>query len=345
MGGNALKNTVTERKSALEYNTLSKEVLEKLSTALPLDVFHVIQAYKNKPSFGDMDVLIVSKSTKDYNKVIVELFNPNEIVHNTNVWSFDYKKMQVDLIFTKEKDYEASTVYFAFNDLGNFMGRIAHKLGFKYGHDGLSYVFRSSTGDNVYAVYNFKRTPEEVFEFLGYNYNTFLNGFDELQDVFKYATTSKYFNKDIFHLDNRNAVSRVRDKKRKSYNEFLVWLESAQDLNAYPWESMKELGGRKNTVVGMSRAFEMFVEFRWWYHATELNERRDQEYKVLFNGDIVKEVTKLESKELGALMKYIKNQDSFTQDFVLKTLMTTENVQHFIECQFNEFKMMRLTES
>lgn len=340
MGGNALKNTETERKSAAEYFALSKEVLVRLQTFFPDATFWVIDAYKNKPSFGDMDVIAVNMPAFDYKNVLVELFNANEVVHNGTVWSFDYKKMQVDLLFTKEQDFEASTVYFAFNDLGNFMGRIAHKLGFKYGHNGLSYTFRSHT-DHVFAEYNFKRSPREVFAFLGYDYDTFLKGFDELEDVFKYATETKYFNKDIYHLDNRGAVSRVRDKKRKSYNAFMTWLETAEGLTAYPWVSLSERGGRKDTDVGMTTAFQMFPEFKAWYDETKVQVQKKQEYTKLFNGDIVKEVTNLAGEKLGELMKNIKTQGFFTEDYVLNELKTKENVQNFVLEQFNIFKGLK----
>lgn len=338
MGGNALKNTETERKSAQEYNVLASEVLVRLHTFFPDSIFWVIDAYKNKPSFGDMDVIAVKMPSYDYKKVLVNVFDANEVQHNGNVYSFDYKKMQVDLIFTKEQDFESSTVYFAFNDLGNFMGRIAHKLGFKYGHDGLSYTFRSHT-DHVFAEFNFERSPREVFNFLGYNYDRFLEGFDELEDVFQFATETEFFNKDIFHLDNRGAVSRVRDKKRKSYNSFLTWLETAENLNEYPWVSMSERGGRKDTDVGMLRAFEMFPEFNEWYNETKVKVQKAKEYSELFNGDLVKEVTRLEHKELGEFMKYIKN-NAFTQDFVLG-LKTKENVSSYVLQQFNIFKGLK----
>jgi len=168
-----------------------------------------------------------------------------------------------------------------------------------------------------------------------------LNGFNELEDVFQFATETEFFNKDIFHLDNRGAVSRVRDKKRKSYNSFLTWLETAQGLNAYPWVSMSERGGRKDTDVGMARAFEMFPDFKLWYECTKVDVKKAQDYVQLFNGDLVKEVTNLSGVKLGELMKYMKNQDMFTQDYVLDTLKTKENVSSYILEQFNNFNEMK----
>jgi len=52
------------------------------------------------------------------NDYIDATFKPNEIFHNGNAWSFDYKELQVDFITCADEDYDSNYHYLAFNDLG-----------------------------------------------------------------------------------------------------------------------------------------------------------------------------------------------------------------------------------
>jgi len=56
MGGNALKNTITERKNKSDYQRIKKEILEKLEKYIKCDV--IIEA-PEKDSFGDLDILYI----------------------------------------------------------------------------------------------------------------------------------------------------------------------------------------------------------------------------------------------------------------------------------------------
>ena len=106
MGGRALKSTYTRRYEKKEYLKLTSEVLRKIRRFFYRA--EIPRYYHTKESFGDMDVLV---SMKDYNGDIREFittqFKPNEIYHNGNCWSFDYKEFQIvqkwETTVTKEK--------------------------------------------------------------------------------------------------------------------------------------------------------------------------------------------------------------------------------------------------
>jgi hypothetical protein len=126
MGGLALKgeNTKTRRYERAEFDVITIELLDILSKDFEKAMMPLF--YNNKKSFGDADILV---STEGFNKnmreYIIETFNPTEIYHNDNCYSFDYKELQVDLITTNAEDYESNWNYLSYNDLGNFIGRIA----------------------------------------------------------------------------------------------------------------------------------------------------------------------------------------------------------------------------
>jgi hypothetical protein len=128
MGGSALGHTGVRRYKADEFHELVKEVLPKVEKAFNTKV-ELVRSYKSKESFGDMDILVLDKNSLLDNSLdlINESFHPTDIVSNANVISFDYKNLQIDLIFTEESNWETSRVFFAFNVLGNLMGRIYNK--------------------------------------------------------------------------------------------------------------------------------------------------------------------------------------------------------------------------
>lgn len=53
-------------------------------------------------------------------------------------------------------------------------------------------------------------------------------------------TSSPYVNRDIYLLENRKQKARARDSKRKTYSEFLAWVEQAEEIPDFDW-SNKEM--------------------------------------------------------------------------------------------------------
>ena len=305
MGGNALKQVETRRLTKDEYFVMEVKVVGRLRHDFPNHRVEAVRAYRQKESFGDMDVIFESTGlTTNMSDYVKRVFNSKQVVKNGDVTSFECDGFQVDLIFTPTEEFETSVNYFAWNDLGNLMGRVAHKMGFKYGHDGLKMVFRD--GDYQFAEVVVTRDVKQMAKFLGYDYDRLCDGFDTLQEMFEFAASTPFFNKDIYALENRNHTSRTRDRKRKSYREFLEWIEAAPNLPAYPWADMKEKGGPKYKEEFVKRAREFFVEFGPVYDKTMADFETWKQVKATFNGDLVREWTGLDGKELGNFMKHLR---------------------------------------
>lgn len=291
MGGNALKNVTTRRYAAGEYHQLELEVLCKLEEAFPKCIMSAIQSYAEKASFGDMDILISSEHIpRDYRVTINKLFQPSETVSNGNCYSFEYKQLQIDLIVTKPNEYESSIHYFAYNDLGNLLGRIAHSLGFKLGHDGLTYNFRDGT--NLFANIPVTQQWPDILSLLGLSPKKYYAGFDTLEDIYNFTADSPYFCKEIFALENRNHAARVRDEKRSTYTGFLEYIKDRQ------YDDQSEFS--------MEQVFDIFPEFYERLLEVEKEYAASKEFKTRYNGLLVSEVTGLQGKELGLFMKWVK---------------------------------------
>lgn len=240
MGGLALKNCHTRRYERKEFEQLSEELIGRLEkdfkrVAMPL-------FYKNKPSFGDADIIL---SMEDFNgnmrTYIEDTFSPNEIFHNGNCWSFDYKELQIDLITVSGENFDSNYNYLSYNDLGNYIGKIAHGFGLKYGQEGLVYdhYFKGSKIGRIVISKDY----DKIYEFLGLSYDRWKEGFNELEDIFKFISESPYFNWEYLQLENNNRVNRERDAKRKSYMSFLAYIDEncKDDSHRYQYEKDKSV--------------------------------------------------------------------------------------------------------
>jgi hypothetical protein len=303
MGGLALKNTFTRRYQRDEFDVLWEEVsgiLEK-----DFKEFSMPRYFASKESFGDMDIILsmegFDKPMEDY---IKETFAPNEIYHNGHAWSFDYKELQIDFITCAPENYDAHVHYFAFNDLGNFIGRLAQSIGLKYGQEGLWYnhFFK---GQKIAKIIVSQDYPE-IFAFLDLDYDRWVEGFDSLQEIFEYVTESRFFNGPMFQLDQLNRINRERNLKRSSYMSFLEFIDGLDDQynENYDYDVTQNLKGNIIKV-----AEDVFPEsnLQLEIRRVEYEHCRKLYASSIFNGKLVMNKYGLKGKHLGHAMTKFKN--------------------------------------
>lgn len=269
-----------------------------------------IQAYYSKESFGDLDIIVSSEYLlSDYIERIVKVFKlgHGDWHKNGNVLSFAYKNFQVDLIITPKEHFQTSLDYFAWNDCGNLQGRIAHKLGIKYGHRGAELIVKDK--DTQIGVINLTQNTKKIHEVLDLNHDEWEMGFETLEQMYIWISNSKYFNKEIYLLDNRNHYSRTRDNKRTTYSEFLKWCASREFSNNYPHEVMTEKSGYNIREPYFSQVIlPMFPDASIDYIMITYKHNDDMKFKEKFNGEVCIRLTGLLNKELGAFMAWAREQ-------------------------------------
>jgi len=303
MGGRALKNkdTITRRYERDEFDKLVKKMSDILGRTFKL--FEIPRFYHNKESFGDMDIIIsMDGFNRDMRDYIEKTFKPNEIFHNGNAWSFDYKELQIDFITCKGSDFDSNYHYLSFNDLGNFMGRIAQKLGLKYGQEGLWYNHYHNN-QKIGKIMISKDYPK-IFKFFGLDYNKWLTGFDSLEDIFEYVINSPYFDSNMYNMEDSNRINRERNLKRASYVKFLDYIQNnASDIEHTPIEL---------DLVGIHNIFP---------ESNILQEIKRLEYvdalmvyaTSKFNGHIAMEKYGISGRELGDCMRHFRS--NIEEDF------------------------------
>ncbi len=315
MGGLALKNAFTRRYEREEFDEINIElhrILTKTFDRVATPLF-----YKNKKSFGDADLVITAKADFDLRGYINTTFKPTEIFHNGNCYSFDYKELQIDLIVVDAKNFDAMEMYLSYNDLGNFIGRLAHGLGLKYGQEGLWYEHYFK-GSNIGSITVSQDYPK-IYEFLGLDYSRWEKGFDELEDIFEYIATSKYFNWKMFQFDQLNKINRDRNAKRKSYMSFLEWIDAnvADEKHEYQFAEDKA-----TYFVAIYEAFpeaDLVTEYR----RLEYLECRKLYVNSKFNGGEVMRRFGLQGKTLGdaltAFREHIIGEFESYNDYIIHT--------------------------
>jgi len=314
MGGRALKSQGidTIRLDTAKYQVLLNEVGNVFNT-LGWDI-HVVNSYSTKDTHGDLDILLKhnKKLSETLQSDIYAQFSPKGFYKNGNVHSFEFNNFQIDAITIPDKEWETSKTYFDYDPTGNIMGKTAHKFGLKYGFGGLVYPYRSETSHLIKNI-NISQDNREIFTFLGYNYSRFLQGFETLEDIFAYLVDSDYFDPQIFQFENLNHIDRKRNKKRKTYNQFLEFINSNNFNCSVKW---------KDKILYLNYIDKYFPKalFLKQYFEMKYQEKVYKEIIDKFNGKVILEVfPNLSGKQLGDFILAFKFEHAPFDEYVVNT--------------------------
>lgn len=293
MGGKCIENAV--RLNAKEYHSLWYDVIHKTNHTKFL-----VRSYREKETFGDMDIL--THNTKNplfefKREILVDAgLEVVEEVKNGSVTSYGVKLpqgiFQIDIISLPIEEIPFAYHYFAWNDCGNLIGRLARGVGLKFGHNGLWYTQRNE--HTILHEHRLTLDFYEAIEYLGLDKLEFALGFETMEEVFDFIMSSKYYDWQRFDLTQRNHRARVRDNKRENYRKFLEYAEGKPYKCLPPKDSFLE------------QHFEQWPEFKVKYFEVKKKDEENQVIKSKLNGNIVSELTGLTGKELGIFMSKIK---------------------------------------
>ena len=339
MGGNALKEYGSKRLPAERHAKLSKQLENALNLLLQCAGIDgqagMIPSYREKVDHGDIDVVLPSNLRTALNDDVIGGFLAAEM--GTTVWPFitnggvvsygiplpEGGVFQVDLIYLPAQEVQFAVKYFSWNDVGNLIGRIAHKMGLKFGHNGLHMPLRD--GNNLFDTIVVSRDFDEALTFLGFDAARWNRGFNNLEEIFDFVVANPRFATKLYLLEERNHTARVRDKKRPTYTKFLTWLaEHPEKDSGFEWPQDKEewLGDIFDAFVG--------VREQWLEAHSKLQKR--QQVRRKYNGLLVATFTGLQSKALGFFMREFRSQFKDEEAFEHWALSSTpEEIQRRVE--------------
>lgn len=333
MGGNAFKSYIQSKdpENVLKrlHVTDYPSVLYAVKCMLEANglKYRCIDSVREKESHGDLDILVELENNNTITETLLHLRSQNIIaLRNGPVISFLLGTFQIDLIFVQNQYIEYTQNYLSWNDLGNLIGRLSKGVfKVKHGMYGLTYEVRPlDQQDNLLGEVELSTNYLDVLNLLELDVKQFNKGFDTYIQMFDWLTSSPYFYTDLYKFENLNNVNRVRDKKRKVYNMFLEYIDSRPDLSKdslkLPYDHFDHL----KTVFP-------FLEDKVNILREEF--RISQAVKQKFNGRVVQEITKLETKELGLFMKALKEK------YETKTLysLTPSQINQLVLDEFSLF--------
>jgi hypothetical protein len=325
MGGNALQETYTRRYEKAEYFAFAEHVTNILKAALPNVRIAVIEAFGDKDSFGDLDLLIEDlgdsgTDTREKMKGIYEDLGITELVRSkefSETWAPEIEtwsvggfdgELQVDLIYVPTKYFESAERYYAYNDLGNMVGRVADSMGLKHGHRGLSYVLYDPTNDaRVIKEISITTDYHQALAFLGYDVERFKQGFQTLQEILEFVLSTKYLLPRYFMLENRGYRNRVRDAKRPNYRAILALIaeKGLVDHDDVPSkDDQLDRAAKLFPAFGAELAQEVsdFAEYK-------LTRSADREaVKSRFSAEVVSGITGINGTDLGIMMSVLREE-------------------------------------
>lgn len=292
MGGSLSNKRLTRK----EFQQHIDNALPHLEKVLAGYDFQMVPYYAMKIDFGDVDFVVRANADVIADKVN-EVFNPDNLVINDGTISFVFEDFQIDLICTVAH-YETSLMYYSYNDIGNLLGRIFHKLGMKFGHEGLLYPLRDGRG-SVRKEIVVSTDMEQILKFVDCDYEKWQLGFRTMGEIFWFVARSRYFNRSIFDGD-KSANIRKKDKKRKTFNYFLTWLEIEFPMNKFDIDRFE----RESYIPGIDAFFGVSIAHQKAELIKQLE--REEKFKEKFSGDLLMMLTPLTGVELGRFLGQYK---------------------------------------
>ena len=216
--------------------------------------------------------------------------------------------------------------FYAWNDLGNLMGKIARSMRLKWGFQGLRYDHFSDDRSTKIATILLTEDPRIAFQYLGFDWNKCDKGFDTLPNMFDYVIHSKYFAKSVFDDSALNASQRHRDTKRNVYKEFKKYLSECKDCVEHSErpsieetvKNINEYFPNANVLDTINKQHKRFIIIH--------------DVKQKFNGTIIMQHLNVTGKDLGSLILNVKSSfpsDDDFNDWVLSTPI--EEIIEFIK--------------
>lgn len=353
MGGNAFHNFPVGRLNKKEFMECFEHVNSVLGGNVKLDL---VPAYAEKVDFGDLDLILEKESSErffniddwaqtldnkekhdKFKQLFIDNFHTREFRFAFPVISFDYRfnkddeiGFQVDLIHVPEQFYDFSLKYFSYNDLGNLLGVMFRNMGLKFGHYGLNYELYT-TETNKFGEFLITDNFDEALSFLKLDVNRFYKGFNNLNEIFDYVTSTPYFSKKIYALEEgvSSYKSRRRNAQRGTYNSFLNWIEETDKiLPEYPHTTDKM---ERLSVIQKTFGEKLIKSIENTRNIAL--EKIKNKKKV--EGEKISEWTGLTNKALGYLMTNFRNQFKNKEDY---DSWLKENNEDDIKNKILEFK-------
>lgn len=224
MGGSALG-----RQAPRLPKEVYKQVVAELKTKLVPNFYMTVEAprsFASKISFGDVD-LLASVPQKAFDP-ITDL-DSSESKQNGNILHFNYQGYQVDVIEIDESMLQLARFCYYYGDTDMIVGFWLRNLGLHFGLGGLTCCVLGT-----YKV-NLSQDLRAIVQFLDLDYESWEQGFETQEEMFRYLASSKYFRPYLFSRNNAEELELHGQQRQKDINETpTVWNHYRRQLAERP---------------------------------------------------------------------------------------------------------------
>jgi hypothetical protein len=261
-----------------------------------------VREIHEKETFGDIDLLYAGNEKIDFfvKKFQDTGYQYNGQVKNSTITSLAIGTHQIDVIRVSEAKLEIACHYFNDNDKGNLIGVIYNRLGFIYGHEGLYLRMdfdKLFLSDDIHEILKFiKYNPSVIDKSVNF-------GFETYQEMFEMVTSSPYFDSEYYRFENLNNENRTRNKKRKTYQMFVDYLETRPKKSLIFSKEMMRY--QALSFFGKEKEYIKLLKEK---ENNKLN-------KLMINGDIITKITGYEREELGKFIVFLKKEEPFMMEY------------------------------
>jgi hypothetical protein len=300
MGGHALKKINTIRKNKIEFNEIEKKVFNLFfSFGIIIDL--IPQLY-DKETFGDLDILWSFKNNPNIimKDIIIQLFNPKEILLNGDIISFDFDNFQIDMI--QCENIEFAKFFFSYSDFGSIFGKLIKKYDMTFGHN--SFILKFNNYPLILTT-----NVHEFCKFVEIDYNQW-QLIKTKEDLFEFIITSRFYKQCIFSSGNYH--DRKRSKRRPIYIEFLKYINI---------DNVHQIDNNQICEKDKEKIFNEALSF---FHKNEELENihksieKTQIIHNKFNGNMLKEMG-YNGLQIGEIFKKIKNNYPDFDEWIYQT--------------------------
>ncbi|KAF8967169.1 hypothetical protein BDZ97DRAFT_1903560 [Flammula alnicola] len=127
-----------------------------------------------------------------------------------------YYQVDIHVCFDKN-EYDRILFFHSYGDMGMILGLIARNSGIALGAKGLKIP------DPPNPPFELSQSFDDICQFLGLSLATFHGGFNTREEVYKWATSSKYFDPSQFRSAGPG-ITKVK-AERTMYADFVEWVE------------------------------------------------------------------------------------------------------------------------
>lgn len=324
MGGNSIVNS--RRVSKEEYYMLWLEIKQELDKNPYNLKSMLVKSYRDKKDHGDIDIIVESIPYWNWINHIQYCFKPEHFYNNKKNFSFSYKGVQIDLIFADPDLLDMHDFFYSYNDLGLILGKMCYGIGCTLGYDGLRKKIYSKDGQKL-GEYLITKKPNEICKFLGIEYRTYLNGFNTMEDVFKYATSSIFFTKRYFDPINWTYKQKTRDLKRKNLEMFI------SNIDKYPEKSYLKNYGKEAYKYRLKEiSVDQFYDYLDYWSKLNSEYTDEKIASQILNGNILSEKYGWEKRQLGEAIRLFKSMFKTKKDRINHIKKQGNKVYSFFDC-------------